>query len=188
MQPLGQYYGSVELPEYITNRLASSAWSALSLAIIEGRFKNFKYHASKKIGKDIMTPEAVGLVLLASGFHRSNIPCRIEYSHLDIRDDPSTTNLSIVFESRIRRSEIKRFYKLLIEGYLLGTNFVSRIPPIQDEHGDNQLEGELKRYGAKTEWKHPMEVTVNRELVKNYCQQYNLSNGREDKFNSRLGL
>ena len=95
-----------------------------------------------------------------------------------------------------KRNAAKR---LMIEGYLLGTDFVSQLwvrvngemkqtGIIQDEHGANQLEGELRRYWAnKNGILQPREVSLTRPIIDDYCATYGL-NGISDKFAERLKL
>ena len=93
-----------------------------------------------------------------------------------------------LFVDRIEQQQVLEFYRLLIEGYLLGTDFVSPTKTIPDEHGANQLEGELKRYQAQKEnIQNPSEIQVTKEILNDYCTIYDLTD-RIKIFAEQLGL
>ncbi len=80
---------------------------------------------------------------------------------------------------------MKRFYGLkpedrtyLIEGYFL-------CPKVDDFDGANQLEGELKRFKSKEKSISPRQINVTREIVDNYCKEYNLEESIQ-KFEIKL--
>jgi len=94
----------------------------------------------------------------------------------------------LMFTNRVNPQDAPEFYKLMVEAYLLGTDFVSQRIPIPDEHGANQLEGELKRYWAiKNGILQPREIGLTKAIIDDYCTTYGL-NEVPDRFAERLKL
>ncbi|MFH0831271.1 MAG: hypothetical protein V1886_00155 [archaeon] len=111
--------------------------------------KDYKWIHSKQEGRDIGVPATVDILL---GKRKIDTMFAGKEFH--------GVTLSI--------HEIKPEYRIpMIEGYLL-------IPEIPDSDGINQLEGELKRFEAQKKSISPSEVRVTRDIVQDYCKEYDL--------------
>ena len=169
------------------------AWAKLSRVLQMGWVQDYKHLFSKKYRYDIGTPETVKIML---------------NPELDIY---GVLSKSISYALGIKREDISAevdnyreyFENLIIEGYLLGTDFISpigmreKIEPFKrtwiitdedGENGENQLEGELRRYWArKNNRDYPRQIHVTLGIIKDYCETNGL-NHLIDKFADRLGL
>lgn len=134
-------------PKEIEDAIGLNAWSALSWALHCGWVQDYKYLFSEIKEHDIGVPETVihllqlcNLMQRTGKFYTFNEELgREEYEKVGSRG-------LFMFIDRVEAYKIQRFYELLVEGYLCGTDFVSDIPPVPDENGNNQLEGELRRF------------------------------------------
>ena len=158
----------VALPHEVTDKISYTAWTGLSRVICEGWLQNQKWLMSETIGYDIGTPLTVGLMVE--------------------RNPTNSRGVTYVVRNRVKHNEIADFIRLTAMGYLLRTNFDVQLPPLQDEHGQDQLEGELRRYWArKHDTASPSDVTVTSLVIDDYCITYGL-NGASQRFAERLNL
>src|SRR3989344_1417211 len=105
-----------------------------------------------------------------------------------ISEENPTNSRGVVYviQERVKPHEVADFIRLTSIGYLLRTNFNKELPDLKDDHGQDQLEGELKRYLARKQGKvHPAEVEITSEAVNDYCMTNGL-NGAYEKFAKKL--
>ncbi len=110
-----------------------------------------------------------------------------------------------MFGERCGDADPKTFRDLMIEGYLLGTDFVSPLwvmkqggkwkpqdleqtGVVQDEHGANQLEGELKRFWAYKSGMQPADVKVGAGILGTFCDESGLHADVYKAFGKKLNL
>lgn len=170
------------VPKEILDKIGFHAWERLSWALHKGWVQDYKYFMSRDSGYDIGTPKTVEKMCcetMAFGFYPLNI--------------------DFIFNHQVKTPSIREFEKLMIEGYLLGTDFVSPIKVringktqygiVPDNHGKNQLEGELRRYWAmKNNTLHHIDrITLTREVIDDYCSNYVLDELAQ-KFAERLEI
>lgn len=168
-----------QLPEIVKMSIGYTAWSALSLALHNGWVQDYKWLFSEREGRDIGVPETIERITGWDGrgvfFNNDPLLSRGTYH---------------IFMDRCYKEgrDIKDFRNLMIEGYLLGTDFVSSLwvkangeekqtGIIPDQHGANQLEGEMRRYWAhKQRIQNPSEIHITKEIVDDYCTNNGLQN------------
>ena len=157
-----------ELPPEVTDKISYNAWTGLSRVICEGWIQNQKWLMSEARGYDIGTPETVKLM---------------------VEENPSNSRgIIYVIQYRVKPHEIADFERLTAIGYLLRTNFNMQLPALEDEHGRDQLEGELRRYWARRHSiANPSDVSITYKVIDDYCATYGL-NGASDRFAERLKL
>ena len=181
----------IPIPKRIEEAIGSSGWSALSWALHNHWVKDYKWYFSEldKNKKDIGTPSTVAMMLdlcclmkITNQFYTfSEETDRSEFEKVGTRG-------LFMFLERVNPEDALGFYKLMVEGYLLGTDFVSPTRAITDEHGANQLEGELRRYWAdKNGIISPREVSLTRAVIDDYCTTWGLD-GASDRFAEKLNL
>src|SRR3989344_1031996 len=156
----------IKLPPEVTEKISYTAWTGLSRIICEGWIQDQKWLISRTKGYDIGTPETIRLM---------------------IEENPTNSRgVVYVIQERVKPHEIADFIRLTSIGYLLRTNFNKELPDLKDDHGQDQLEGELKRYLARKQGKvHPAEVEITSEAVNDYCMTNGL-NGAYEKFTKKL--
>jgi len=158
----------IELPSEVKDKISYTAWTGLSRVICEGWIQNQKWLMSESMGYDIGTPETVRLMVE--------------------KNPTNSRGVFYVVQHRIKRHEIADFERLTAIGYLLRTNFNVQLSALEDEHGRDQLEGEVRRYWArKNGILQPKEVVLTKAIVDDYCTTYGL-NGASDRFTERLSL
>lgn len=176
----------ITIPKRVEKAIGYSGWTALSWVLHNGWVQDYKWLFGQLEGRDVGTPETAEAFLYpwSSGSQRIKI---LERGAL------------YLFQNRLEMKKMDAAKKLMIEGYLLGTDFVSPLwvktngkreqtGIIQDEHGANQLEGELRRYWAnKNGIIQPREVELTRAVIDDYCAANELNNAA-DKFAKRLKL
>ncbi|MBI3035460.1 hypothetical protein HYY71_03985 [Candidatus Woesearchaeota archaeon] len=199
MSYLAHYVGKVEVPPYVPDRIGGyDAWTALSWILQHQWVQDTKWLISQRnrrrnVGsiRDIGTPFTVEQLLN---------PLTSEFK------DVLPSELSEFLE-RVPKDSLEEFRKLMIEGYLLGTDYVSplwvmkpggRVKPadlvqtgiVEDTLGGNQLEGELRRYWINERfiydpsyWIFPIRA----DHVAGYCDKHSLQES-EAKFAERLRL
>lgn len=160
---------SIQLPSEVSDVISYTAWTGLSAMIWHDYVSNQKWLMSQAEGHDIGTPETVRRMVEENPTHSRGI--------------------DYLVRMRVNRNEAKDFERLLTIGYLLGTDFVTEnLSPVQDEHGSNQLVGELMRYwAAKNGIQNPKDVRVDRLVIDDYCTVHQL-NEASQRFAERLGL
>ena len=178
----------INLPSFVEKPIGFDAWTALSWALHQGWVKDYKWYFSQMIGRDLGTPFTVRLLLwLENGLI---LPGR-NYYFFEAIDQVSTDNLAtrdlLLFSNRVDPAAIKEFYQLLVEGYLLGTDFISSVEPVPDQDGANQLEGELRRYWAKRTGVSSQQAILTKEVVEAYCTFYELP-GSAYRLSQKLNL
>ncbi len=181
------------VPEEIKSRLGFDEWKALSWMLQHEWIQNTKFKISAKEGEDAGTPFTVDQLLNPTSGYGDLLPDKDELSDLLARVPP---------EKRLD------FRRLLIEGYLLGTDYASPLwvqrydwqgKPVgsleqtgivQDRNGANQLTGELKRYWIRERgifdprrWNIPLSTFI----VYSYCDKYDLPDSKV-KFIEKLGI
>lgn len=154
------------VPEVIKDTIGQGGWNSLSWALHHGWVQDSKYLLSQKEGFDVGVSETVRVML-----------------DPDLHDTP------------VRRigpfKDYHTFRQLLIEGYLLGTDFVSNVGNrvVPDEDGRNQLEGELRRFCAIRRNVSPREIILKSDDVHTYCEfhkLYGLDGNMALRFSERL--
>jgi len=110
---------------------------------------------------DVGTPKTVEWMLKTAGL----MDITDLYFTTSVDDEVGTRGLFLLTK-KVTPQTVIDFYRLMVEGYLTGTDFVStlwvmkhggKFKPLDlvqtgivpDEHGENQLEGELRRYWAR---------------------------------------
>jgi len=132
------------IPPGILRQIGYDGWAVLSWALHKGWLQDHKLRFSQSEGRDVGVPETVRRMM--------------EPKYMDAdRDSRAIKD----YLSKGASFNVDTFHLRMIEGYLLGTDFVSdmqvRYPVgsvipngiVPDEHGINQLEGELRRYWAQ---------------------------------------
>jgi len=164
----------ISIPEKVEKAIGYRGWTALSWALQNGWVQDYKYSLSQKEGRDIGTKETVEAIVY---------PWSCTKDRLDLLSQGAL----FLFQDRLEMKKRDKAVKLMIEGYLMGTDFVSPLwvmsngkmeqtGIIPDEHGENQLEGELRRYWAKEKEILPSEVILTKAIVREYCKVNGLSN------------
>lgn len=141
---------------------------------------------SEKQGQDVGVPETIREMLRTSEL--DNIA---EYSEAS----SSVGDIGMIAR-RVPQEKLDDFYQLMVEGYLLGTDFVSplwvmkpdgKYTPsdlvqtgiVQDEHGKNQLEGELRRYCARVTEIQQLDsiahIALTPSILEDYCRSNQLN-------------
>ncbi len=144
----GKYGGPVDVPKEILERVGKNNWAMLSFALHHGWIEDFKYFRSIKEGRHINAAEAARMMV-----------------------DPNDEDGLYLNQKEGNRDDICKLFAI---GYLLRTDFVSSWEDIPDEHGSNQLEGELKRFEAERISASPHQIRITREIASDYCRKYNL--------------
>jgi len=160
---------NIKLPSEVSDKISYTAWTGLSEMVWKGYVSNQKWLMSQADGYDIGTPETVRRMVEENPTHSRGVDYTVRM--------------------RVTRDEAKDFERLLVIGYLTGTDFVTEnLPAVPDEHGPNQLVGELRRHWArKTRIDHPEKVELTRNVIDDYCAAYSLD-GASERFAKRLGL
>ncbi len=216
----------VAIPDEIRDKISYEAWTALSWTLHKGWVQDYKWLFSEKLGRDIGTPETVDRMLVLMNphalsdlyhvisamvpfregvFNKRNILKNIEEAEKEMSNYMGrTSNLlsrgNLIFEDRLRVSDLHHFRNLMIEGYLLGTDFVSDLwvrtngseeqtGIIPDQNGLNQLEGEIQRYWAmKNRSTKSLTVPINETILDEYSKANSIPYPTTRKFAERLGL
>lgn len=174
------------IPHYIRDKIGYDGWAVLSWALHHGWVQDYKLRFSQSEGHDVGVPETV----------RSMMEPEYMDAHKDSRAIKNYLNDGAGMN-------VDTFQLRIIEGYLLGTDFVSnmhvRYPDgsiiqngiVPDEHGTNQLEGELRRFWAQ-EKKLPNEVirkiTLDEAVLKFYIQEHAFYGRMPGSFGKKLNL
>jgi hypothetical protein len=193
----------IAIPERIENLIGYGAWTALSWALQNQWVQEYKWLFSRSFAfGDVGVPETVKRMT-------GEVYWIDPSNHFlgGTRTFPYGRDLARgawhMFNERCPIATDDVFKKLMMEGYLLGTDFVSplwvmkpngRWKPtdlvqtgvVCDEHGQNQLEGELRRHWAY--WEHipdPRSVTISMAVIERYCSDNKLQ-GLEEKFAQSL--
>ena len=163
----------VEIPKEVEKLIGYSAWTALSWALRNGWVQNYKWLMSERLGRDVGVPETVDRMLAPVDNLLTN--------HTKSRRDYFLSTSDIMaFNVNMFADKCRgihdwefgyNFRNLMIEGYLLGTNFVDKGYPIvvPDKDGKDQLEGELRRHWSVFWRIKPSQVDLHRREVFNYC-------------------
>ncbi len=204
----------IPIPERVEEAIEYKGWTALSWALHNHWIKDYKWYFSEMTEKDIGVPFTVAMMLNLCNLMKetnqfytfSEEPNREEFQKVGTRG-------LLMFLDRVDPNNAQQFYELLVEGYLLGTDFVSPVKAIPDEHGANQLEGELRRYWVNKSRKtdqmdillsklriqdkingltdknilQSKDINLTRQIINDYCETYSL-NGAYDIFAERLNL
>jgi hypothetical protein len=136
------------LPEKVKNGIGRKGWSALSWAVYNNWVGGYKWLFSEIAGHDIGTPCTVQTMLLLSGLmSRTNCFFLLSEEMEAGKLHKVGTRGLFMFSERVERHQVPAFYQLLVEGHLIGTDFISRsYKKRPDNDGDDQLEGELRRF------------------------------------------
>jgi len=218
----------ITLPNYIKDKISYSAWTGLSHILHHGWIQNYKWLFSERLGRDVGVPETVDrLFAPTKDFHtvsrfyllnldpipssenllnEKNLLRKIidleekAFKYLNSTNDILSNGFIHILWDRCNLNEFKEFRNLLIEGYLLGTDFVSPLwinvngktkqtGIIPDGDGANQLEGELRRYWAmKNGISQPVTIKINEEILDNYRKDFLIPYASSTKFAEKLGL
>ena len=182
------YSNTVDIPQRIEKKIGYDGWTALSWALQNQWVQDYKWHFSEISGNDIGVPTTVGNMLY---FGVQQAAIDVPFIIRGLRGDVGCRGLMLI-GNRVARQNMQSFYELMVEGYLLGTDFVSPMQVmkeggtykpqdlvhtgvVEDVHGSNQLEGELRRYFAR---KHEIEptkdISLSHQIVVDYCMEYNI--------------
>lgn len=181
----------ITVPKRVEEAIGYGGWTALSWALHNGWVQDYKWYLSEINKRDIGTPFTVRMMLDFAGLMAATNQF---YTFSEEADRPEGERVGtrglFMFSDRVEPQKAPEFYRLMVEGYLFGTDFVSplRRGVVPDEHGANQLEGELRRHWAnKNELIQPREVGLTRVVIDDYCATYGL-NGASERFAERLKL
>jgi hypothetical protein len=194
----------VPIPARVEEAIGYNAWTALSWALQHRWIQDYKWLFSEINKNEIGTPYTVRIMLDLSDL-MSETNQFYTFSEETDRSDYQKigTRGLFMFSDRVEPERASEFYKLMVEGYLLGTDFVSPLwvmkpngkwlpsdleqtGVVQDEHGANQLEGELRRYWAqKRGIKQIKEIRLTDKIIDDYCAYFGL-NGISDRLAERL--
>ncbi len=146
----GRWY--LGLPD-VMHVIGEEAWSGISWVICHGWIAGYKQQWSQN--GDIGVPETVAKLSSWS---------------------PLSEEVSDKIHSRVRQDQLADVRWFLTIGYLLGTNWSGNNQHYDhvDEHGEDQLVGELKRYWARKRGEDPHQVTLVPALVAEYCLEHRL--------------
>ena len=172
----------VKVPQRILDLIGFSGWEALSWVLQNQWVQEYKLFWSNRDGYDIGVADTVSRILNPKIMSENEVSienhCRIA--------------------SNVRARDVSNFKDLMIEGYLLGTDFVSPLwvkaddgalvqtGVIKDEHGNNQLMGELARYYMKKHQKYPSQAKISERLIE-FCFDHGLYH-LIGKFASHIGV
>lgn len=184
---------NIVVPTRIEDAIGFNAWTALSWALHHGWIRDYKHHFSKFEGHDIGVPETVDQM---AQFCNTMTATEEFYT---FNEEPSLGAAALIwsrnlfmFIERVNPNQSQRFSELLVEGYLCGTDFVSDIPPVGDEHGKNQLDGELIRFLMRSENKpigaiaDIIQVNTLDWVVTKYCEYYRLPEDCKEHMHQKL--
>ncbi len=164
----------------IIGEIGYDGWELLSGALHQGWIQDAKLYLSRDKGIDAGVPETI----------KSMMSELYQFKQF--------------FATKGTGANKEALEKLLITGYLLGTDFVSpfrvkqpdgqRKPTgiVPDEHGANQLEGELRRFwaverGTPKQSEAIGSIKITPLNLKQYCERYGLLEAY-DRFAEKLGL
>ncbi|MBI3035158.1 hypothetical protein HYY71_02445 [Candidatus Woesearchaeota archaeon] len=201
-----QLQETIQIPERVEQAIGYEAWTALSWALHNQWVQDYKWLFSEMTKSDVGTPRTVQTMLHLSDLMRATGQF---YTFSEEADRPKNQKIGtrglLMFTHRVKPHQAQEFYKLMVEGYLLGTDFVSPLwvmKPngrgklqdleqtglVQDAHGLNQLEGELRRYWArKNGIIQPQDAVLTRRVIDDFVQTYKL-NGLSDRLAEKLNL
>ena len=172
------------LPKEIKELIGYSGWTALGWALHNGWVQDYKWPIERM------------LVPVDSLLKINDNLCR---EYLLSTADIMAFNVNM-FADKCYGIDGRNFRNLMIEGYLLGTDFVSplrvRDPEgfvkcdgiIRDKNGINQLDGELRRYWSGTYGIRPEKVKLHRQEVFIYCENHKLREEAYNNFAKKLNL
>lgn len=187
------YVGKVDVSSEILDRLGGyDAWAKLSWMLQHQWVQDTKYLISKRRNRDVGTPFTIDQILN---------PQTSEYKDLLPSLNPDLLR-------SVPEGKREEFRRTLIEGYLLGTDYVSplwiakpgsrdKFPPnleqtgrVPDSNGGTQLDGELRRYWAdkrfifdQRRWSMPIDSII----ISSYCDENDLRNSKQ-KFAEKLRI
>lgn len=185
------------LPKEIEELIGYSGWTALSWALHNGWVQDYKWLMSKRLGRDIGVPETIERML-------APVDGLLEVDQLRRDYLLSTADIMAfkvnMFADKCHGIDGRNFRNLMIEGYLLGTDFVSPLRVrdrkglvkfdgiIHDEHGKNQLDGELRRHWSGLYGIGPEKFKLYRQQVFIYCNEHRLREEAYNNFAKKLNL
>ncbi len=194
----------MQIPPKIEELIGYSGWTALSWALHNGWVQNYKWLMSERLGRDIGVPETVERMLApVNGLLKISDEARKEY--LLSTGDIMAFNVNM-FADKCQNVDGRNFRNLMIEGYLLGTDFVSILGShedykyrdcrkgfmlngiVPDRDGKDQLEGELRRYVSGRYGIKPVDVELHRRQVFVYCGDNGLREEAYHNFAKKLNL
>ena len=156
----------IDLPQRVKDKIDCRIWLFMCSILNNHCVQYYKYHLSEEKGMDVGVPATIDMMLSRDRSHFRGVD-----------------------------------RALMIEGYLLGTDFVSPLwvrtaegsesqtGIVPDEHGANQLEGELRRYWAnKHRIDNPRSVQLTQEILIHYCTEHNLLGEPFNQFSRKLGF
>lgn len=195
---MAHYVGKVEVPPQVLDKIGGyDAWTALSWMLQHQWVQDTKWLIGRKenrlviAGGDVGTPFTVDQMLAPeTSKYRDLLPYGLEE-----------------FLRRVPEDRMQEFKRLMIEGYLLGTDYVSDLwvlkpggrdkgtdlvqtGAVTDANGRNQLEGELRRYWIKERfifdprhWRFPVLM----HIITHFCDKNDLPDSKQ-KFAEKLGV
>ena len=188
------------IPQKIKDDIGVPGWNVLSWGLHHEWVQTAKYFLNYNAHRDAAgVPEAVkSLASDIRHYYRSEI-YKSEISHVYQSQRRFSSSSEITEDSQI----LDAIQRYMVIGYLLGTDFVSpmraRQPngrvaqsgTVPDEHGLNQLEGELKRFWARERGvKDTVAIgtlRINPLVLEQYCDRYGLADEYQ-RFAGKLGL
>lgn len=197
----------IPIPERVEGAIGYDSWTALSWALQNGWVQDYKWCLSEMNKEDISTPFTVRMMLYLAGLMKATNGF---YTYDDEAGRPERQKVGTrglaLFSEKVEPQKALEFYRLMVEGYLLGTDFVSPMRVmrpggiwkpedleqtgiVQDMDGANQLEGELRRYWAKKKGiAQPRDVGLTWQVPADYCGTHQLLTESYFRFRGKLKL
>jgi hypothetical protein len=179
----------------ISQLIGQGGEDALRWILHFGTLCTEKYLLSESVGYDIGTPETVKTMMKVSGFD-------VELKHPELAEKNARNNFGLPcpLNAVIKADKADILYTLLVEGYLLGTNFNTlsfrniplwehpdaRAGILADVDGRNQLEGEIRRYWARKTGRATHGPKISIDVIADYCRTNNLSNTADERLIAQL--
>ena len=165
--------------------------------------QEYKWLLGERLGRDIGVPHTVGTML------RLSLGMQDKKYFPTLGPDDATGFRGLSMFDRARPELTGELYQLMVNGYLLGTDYVSPLwvmkpngtekPEhlvqtgiVPDEHGANQLEGEIRRHWARRKGIEQPEsissIAITPLILEHYCRMYALDNGVQFGLGKKLFL
>lgn len=174
----------LQVPEWIQKRgISSEAYSVMQYLVRSETIHLHKWCWSNLAGRDIGTPETVRRILLSSliGSQAHDLLPADSRSYWGNQENRQIVKDGL---NGLYHGQLWDFRRLTVAAYLLGTDFSGLgIDPQsfspsrtllmvrQDKDGQNQLEGEIRRYYARETGIKPSDIRLEPTAIHRYCDK-----------------